>query len=926
MFNTELLRITFDALPFGIILSAENGDVVLINHYGRHSLGYADNTAPSPVKAETFFVNREMPLLTLPGENLIKSETSMVKAGGEHIPVYSTRSELRMEGLVFHLCSFIDITQRLRSIVEFNEQKRALESLMMMLPGMVFRCENDPNWTMIYLNEGCIELTGYRPEEIIQNSVIGYADLIHPDDRVKVWESVQKGVEQTDYYTIEYRIMTRQGRMKWVSERGHGVFDQNKELRFLEGFISDISERKRNESVQQVLFEISKAAYLSTSLDEFYMAVHQHLGNVIDARNFYVAMYDQQTDTISLPYHVDYKDSFKSFPAGKTMTGYVIKTRQPLLATEREIRKLFEQGLIDIVGTPSKVWLGVPMVVSGEVTGVIAVQSYQDEEQYSIKELELLQFIADQVAIFISRKGAEEAGQREEAFLNQLFEGSPEAIIMIDNNHQVIRSNKIFQQMFGYAPEESAGKDIDTLIATPEIFTEARSISQKVSRGEVYEMETKRKHKDGHLIDVSVLVTPIIIQDEIIGGYGIYRDITEKKRAESKLIEAKEKAEESDKLKSAFLSNMSHEIRTPMNAILGFSSLLSDPGINETDRAEFIQIIRDRGNDLLRIIDDIIDVAKIESGQIKIEIRECPVNVLLSNLLLTLNEVRKKQMKENILLKFTPGSQEKDFTILTDGNRLRQILTNLIENALKFTDEGSVEFGYTFREWMNGEPVIEFYVHDTGIGIPQESQSMIFERFRQVDDTHTRRYGGTGLGLTIVKNLVHLLGGEIRVESKEGKGAAFFVVLPLQTGLTRITTRPTPARITESSENQALSGKHLLIVEDEESNYYLLDRILKRAGIKATWAHNGLEAIELCKNATFDMVLMDIRMPVMDGYEATQEIKKIHPSLPVIAQTAYALKGEKEKSLAAGCDAYISKPIDSKELMSILQQYFNPAG
>jgi PAS domain S-box-containing protein len=673
------------------------------------------------------------------------------------------------------------------------------------------------------------------------------------------------------------------------------------------------------EQLHHVLFEVSKSAFLAKTIDEFYIQVHHHLEKIIDAKNFYIAQYDHISDTISLPYHVDFKDTFKTFPAGKTLTGYVIRTRKPLLVTEQQIEELHKSGEIDIVGTLAKVWLGVPMIVGSEVIGVIAVQSYSDPQQYSHKELNLLEFIANQIAIFIALKKAEAVSEKERAYMAQLFESNPEAIIIINRDNTVNTVNQEFTHLFGYAKEEAQGKDIDVLISTPELFLEARSFSDMVLRGESAQAETKRKHKDGHLIDVSILVTPIIINGEVIGGYGIYRDITDRKKMEKYLIEAKIKAEESDRLKSAFLSNMSHEIRTPMNAILGFSTLLSEPELSVDERAEFIRIIKERGSDLLRIIDDIIDVAKIESGQIKIEISECPVNILLNTILVTLREVRKKQMKTNIDLRFIPGTEGNDFSILTDGNRLRQILTNLIENALKFTDEGYVEFGYTFNEWMSREPVIEFYVKDTGIGIPVESQNMIFERFRQVDDSHTRKYGGTGLGLTIVKNLVQLLGGDIRFDSAH-QGTTFFVTLPLQTGITK-TEEMVSVKAPSEIPSAGWHNKKILVVEDEESNYFLIERMLRKTRVKVSWAKNGIESIQMCKKEHFDMVLMDIRMPVMDGYEATQEIKKIHRDIPIIAQTAFALKGEKEKSLAAGCDGYIAKPIDSYELMSILKEY-----
>jgi CheY-like chemotaxis protein len=311
-------------------------------------------------------------------------------------------------------------------------------------------------------------------------------------------------------------------------------------------------------------------------------------------------------------------------------------------------------------------------------------------------------------------------------------------------------------------------------------------------------------------------------------------------------------------------------------------------------------------------------VAKIESGHIRIDIRKCYVNELLNNIFISLNEVKNKQSKHKITLNCIPGNKSQEFSIMTDSNRLKQIMTNLIDNALKFTEEGTVDFGYTIKhEGVNS--LIEFFVHDTGIGIPPEMHEVIFERFRQVDDTNTRRYGGTGLGLTITKNLVKLLGGNIRIGSERGKGTSFYITFPLEKPPAEKEVLAPKAKDVPAEIDW--SGKVLLIVEDEESNYFLLYRLLKKSGIKTLWAKNGKEAVEICKTMKVDVVLMDIRMPVMDGYEATRLIKMEKKDIPVIAQTAYALTGEREKSIAAGCDAYLSKPIDSRELRAILSRY-----
>ena len=797
-----------------------------------------------------------------------------------------------------------------------------LTRLLDNLPGIVYRCSHDLKWTMEFISDGCFELTGYQVSDLQNNAKLYYNDLIIPEDRESVSKKAEKEIESRQSYTLEYRIRTAGGKIKWVLEKGKAIYSENGELQFLEGFINDITEQKHSELVQHVVIEISKATLNASSIDSIYAILHHELSNVLDVQNFYIAIYDAESNTLSFPYHVDYKDQFTSGPLGRGLTGYVIRTRKPLLATESKIADLNASGEIEIIGTPAKVWLGVPMIVNENVFGVMAVQSYTDPKQYDERELELLNIIAGQISTMISRRVAEDDAARQKAFLEQLFEASMEAIVMIDNNGSVLTVNSEFTHLFGYLPNEILGCNIDEKITNQDIMDEALSITRLAMVGSVSDSETKRVHKDGHVIDVSIIVTPIRLNGEVVGVYGIYRDITDRKKTEKNLIAAKEKAEESDLLKSAFLSNMSHEIRTPMNAILGFSTLLSDSSVTEQERQEFIRIIKERGNDLMRIIDDIIDIAKIEAGQIKIEIKECKINALFSSIYVTMSEVRKKYLKTHLNLILKPFPTDNEFTMLTDGNRLRQVMTNLIENAYKFTDQGFVEFGYEIKPDEKPEPLIEFFVRDTGIGIPKDKQHLVFERFRQVDDSSTRKYGGTGLGLTICKNLMTLLKGDIRLESEPGKGAAFYVTLPLTTISGSQVQKPAPKRVSEFSE--MLSDKVLLVVEDEESNYFLLERILKRTNAKVVWAKNGIEAVDITAKGEIDLILMDIRMPVMDGYEATEEIRKFNKTIPIIAQTAYALKGEKERSIAAGCDGYISKPIDPKELLETIIRSIKP--
>lgn len=361
------------------------------------------------------------------------------------------------------------------------------------------------------------------------------------------------------------------------------------------------------------------------------------------------------------------------------------------------------------------------------------------------------------------------------------------------------------------------------------------------------------------------------------------------------LQEARRKAEESDKLKSAFLANMSHEIRTPMNAIIGFSNLLADDTLEPHKRNEYIGIIQSSGSHLLKLIEDIIDVAKIESGEIKISSGPVAINQMLDELQAIFADRIEKENK-SIELRVHKDIDDINLAIFADQLRLRQVLVNLIGNAVKFTNSGFIDFGFS----IFGKR-IQFFVKDTGIGIPSSLHDKIFERFSQIDTT---RFGGAGLGLTITKNIVQLMGGRIWLSSEEGKGSTFYFTLPFRQKLNELITN-TPQMDIKSID---LTGKRLLIVDDDDLNYLLLQKLLQGSGAKIIRAESGKESVAMA-GKNIDLVLMDMQMPGMNGYDATRLIKASLPQMPVIAQTASVLYFDREKCLEAGCDDYIQKPI-----------------
>ena len=399
-----------------------------------------------------------------------------------------------------------------------------------------------------------------------------------------------------------------------------------------------------------------------------------------------------------------------------------------------------------------------------------------------------------------------------------------------------------------------------------------------------------------------------LIEDSIITKKELQVELTNKLEAEKVLTYLKNKAEESDRLKTAFLSNMSHEIRTPMNCILGFIQLLEQEEYTHEEHLQYMSLISSSGKQLLTIINDVLDISSIESAQMNLQSVHFDLNNLLENLLISFTNEKQRTGKNDIDVELVKGIAEGQCHIFCDNGRLEQILNNLLSNALKFTMSGKITFGYSFEK----ENLI-FFVQDTGIGISAQNQQIIFERFRQEEESHTRNFGGTGLGLPISKGLVELMGGKMWLTSKKGTGSVFYFCLP---DIISHDTVPASKISIPTKQSLNFSGKTILIVEDVPENIELISTMLKLTDVNILRADNGFIAVNLCReNPLIDLVLMDIQMPVMNGYDATREIKKMRPGLPVIALTAYAFNKDKRHCEEAGCDDFLSKPILKNDLL-----------
>ncbi|OYT17862.1 MAG: hypothetical protein B7C24_00330 [Bacteroidetes bacterium 4572_77] len=385
----------------------------------------------------------------------------------------------------------------------------------------------------------------------------------------------------------------------------------------------------------------------------------------------------------------------------------------------------------------------------------------------------------------------------------------------------------------------------------------------------------------------------------------LIKEIKKRELIENALIAAKEKAEESNRLKTAFLNNMSHEIRTPLNGITGFLGLLQDSELEAEDKQEYFDIINRSSQRLIDTVTNIMDISKIEAEQMEIALKELSLNEMLME---QYRFFEPQAEDKGLVLKQIPSLSDDQAIVLTDSQKLNGILTNLIKNAIKFTDRGSVTFGYNITTNTESDLLVQFFVYDTGIGVPEDRQQAIFNRFEQADIGGARTFAGSGLGLAIAKSYVEMLGGKIWLSSKKGIGTEFMFTIPYQT----------KTNMEEKEKQQKASFKTLtvLIAEDEKVNIQYFEVIFKDTFKQTIYVGTGQEALETCKeNLEIDLILMDIRMPLMSGYTATREIRKFNKDIIIIAQTAFGLEGDNEKALEAGCNDYISKPINKKELL-----------
>ncbi len=519
------------------------------------------------------------------------------------------------------------------------------------------------------------------------------------------------------------------------------------------------------------------------------------------------------------------------------------------------------------------------------------------------------------VAIFqdiTKRKQTEEVLKK----LSTAVEQSPASIIITDKNGNIEYVNPEFEHITGYTKHEVIGKNPSILKSgyiSAETYTH---LWKTITKGKIWRGELQNRKKNGGLYWEFASICPIKNDaGKVTHFIAVKENISLLKFREDELRSAKEMADTANRAKSEFLANMSHEIRTPMNAIIGIGHLLKKTSLSK-EQQEYLSSLQSSSTNLLGVINDILDFSKIEAGKVDIQSTEFCLNDIVQNIS---NLITPLAREKNLTLRISMPDTIPN-TLTGDPLRLGQVLTNLVGNAVKFTDQGEIRVSIEILEQKSTQIQLQFTIMDTGIGIAPEQQQRLFQPFTQADSSLTRRYGGTGLGLTISRQLVEMMGGKIRVESEPDKGSRFIFTAIFGLAATNPVTPEPPTRIKPSSQ---LESAHVLLVEDDRLNQIVAQRLLEHYGVQVSIAENGLAAVEAVKQQPFDLVLMDIQMPEMNGYQATAEIRKDHhiKRLPIIAMTAHAMVGEREKCLAAGMDDHLPKPFKPDELKQLLIQW-----
>jgi PAS domain S-box-containing protein len=1017
-----------------------------------------------------------------------------------------------------------DITEKKKNEEELEESHRSINTLIGNIQGMVYRCRNDKFWTMVFLSEGTRELTGYSPEDLLDNNKISYTDLIHKDDQDAIRKEVQAAIKEKRHFQYTYRILTKSGELRWVWEKGEGLFNREGKLEYLEGFITDITDRIQAEESLKSSYSLLNASLESTAdgilivdgkgkiikwnhkfaemwripdnildMHEDEAAIDHIINELTEPEKFLKTVKELYSTPEKLSFdNLEFKDGriFERFSQPQRIEDEVVgrvwsfrditlrhNAELSLRVSEERFRSIAENlsdiifitdkaGIIKYISPSCKIFGYTQDEFIGNFFGEFLAEGELEKGMQLFKNALNALKINNIVTLIFKRKdgtnfyaelsgsvfniGNENSGvlglirdvsdkikkEIELRKLSQAVEQNPVSIIITNTDGDIEYVNPKLCEITGYSKDELIGKNPRVFSSGEKSKEEYLVFWETIKAGNDWKGVFHNKKKNGDLYWESVTVSPIKnengeiahylgtkeditekmimkaavveneqryrelflnnpaptyifdtdslefieVNDATIISYGYTReefaamtlkdlrelhdipqliesvgllgkdtyhsidirhkkkdgtvfpveiyshalpekngrksrlvmatDITNRVKASEQMKLAKEKAEASDKLKTTFLHNISHEVRTPLNGILGFAEIMSQVDLTEEEKKDSLRMLNESSDRLLNTITNYMDISLITSGSLSVHKKDFPPAQIIRDVF---DEYKKicSSKKLNFILDIPEYSG--NITVNSDPEIFQKILTHLLNNAVKFTEKGTVSYGYTI---LNNS--IEVFVKDTGVGIGNESLSLIFDNFVKEDRGPLMITEGSGLGLSIAKGMIHFIDGNLRVESEVGVGSGFYFSIPRI-----IDSTVTIVDSSGSAIKGKTNGTTILVAEDDDTNFFYLNALLTRDGdVTVIHASNGREAIELFKsNPDIQLILMDIKMPEIDGLEATRQIKLLNSNVPVVAITAYAMSGDEERILAAGCDGYLSKPISKKSLMGKMAEF-----
>ncbi|MCF7955284.1 MAG: PAS domain S-box protein [Phycisphaerae bacterium] len=939
--SEEHFRLLYDRSPLGYQSLDADGNIIEVNPAWLSLLGYEKEEVIGRSFADFLssgypeFFKERFPCFKASGE-ACSVPFVMVSKDGRDIDVdIDGKIGCNPDGSFKQThCIVRDVSKRKKAEKELWESERRYRVLVEGTESLVTRVDNEGKF--IYVNQASRKFFGLEPEECIGLSSF---DFIHPDDRESTKQAFETWVcDNTEDIVIENRQVSRTGEVRDVLWTCNIIFDESGQVVGVDNIAQDITERKKaEEALEMESYRLAKAQEIG-SIGTWEMDILKNkLSWTKENHNIFGIPdgTDMTYETFMQCVHPDDREYVNAeWMAGVDGKPYDIEHRIVVNGKIKWVREKAEL-IFDDDGKAIRA-----VGVTQDIT-----ERKRAEEELSLR-LEFENLISRISADFINipLQDIEDGIDRTLGLVGTFINADRCYVFEFDKDQKYV-SNTYEWCGQGIAPEMQNLENIEIDKELP-FFSKIIRKKEAFHVPSVEDLPTEAILEKGHFKAQNIqalVVTPMISQNNIIGFVGfdsvtggrewqrdsmlllrsvgvVIANILEKKKAEEKLREAKHEAESASIAKSQFLANMSHEIRTPMNVITGFANLLgSEEDPNE--RKSYVDIIQKSSKSLLRIIDEILDVSRIEAGKFEIKIEDCSLSKLLDGVEVMMRPlVKDKGLQFDIFRSTTLPS-----IISTDCGRVRQCLINLINNAIKFTKEGYVHLKVSMEEKQD-KPFIRFDVEDTGMGVPRNEQETIFETFTQVDGSYARQYGGTGLGLSITSQIAGLLGGDIFLTSEEGKGSVFSLLIPagsISESLVKLSSNEQVEDETvmpESTHDIQFSGK-IVVAEDDKGCQVLIGKLLKKLGFDIVFADNGKEVVEKILQESFDLILMDIQMPYMTGFEATKVLREKGVRTPIVALTAHAMEGDREKCLEAGCDDYLSKPIETDELRRVLKKF-----